>query len=119
MRAILLAAAVAGLAGCATSRVPLMRLADARGEIRAAEQLQADRYPTASSYLDLARKEEDAGRRLLNLGQQRRAGYVLERAQADAELARALATEAPAKEEAQRTLDRVQKLQSQTPEVSP
>ena len=123
MRATFLAiAAVAGLAGCATSRVPLMRLADARGEIRAAEQLDADRIPNASRYLDLARKEEDHGRSLLNLGQTERAGYVLERAQADAELARSLATEAPARDEAQRTLDRVKQLQSQTPsgsEVSP
>src|SRR5262245_20092816 len=96
MRATLLAiAAVAGFAGCASSRVQLTRLADARGEIRAAEQLDADRIPTAAGYLDLARKEEDQGRQLLNLGEATRAGYVLERAQADAELALALATEAP------------------------
>lgn len=122
MRALLLgAAAVAGLAGCATSRAPLMRMADARGEIRAAEQLNADSISTASSYLALARQEEDQGRQLLNAGQETRASYLLERARTDAELALALATEAPARAEAQRAIDQVKQLQSQTPatEVKP
>lgn len=121
MRAVLLAAAVAALAACAT-RAPLTKLADTRGEIRAAEQLDADRVATASTYLALARQEEEQGRRLINLGKAKRAGYVLERAQADAELALALAAEAPAKAEAQRALERVRQLQSQTPsatEVNP
>ena len=92
-----------------------MKMADARGEIRAAEQLDADNVSSASSYLALARQEEDQGRMLLNVGQSRRAGYVLERAQADAELALALATEAPARAEAERAIDQVKQLQSQTP----
>ncbi|HEY8210450.1 MAG TPA: hypothetical protein VIG99_23370 [Myxococcaceae bacterium] len=116
MRALLLTAATAaGLAGCATSRAPLMQMADARGEIRAAEQLNADHIPTASNYLALARQEEDQGRRLLNAGQETRASYVLARAKADAELALALATEAPVREEAQRAMDQVKQLQSQMP----
>jgi hypothetical protein len=121
MRATLLAAAVVGLAGCAT-RAPIMKLADVRGEIRAAEQLDADRVAPASSYLDLAREEEEQGRRLLNFGKAYRAGYVLERAQADAELALALATEAPARDEARRALERVRQLRTQIPspnEVTP
>jgi hypothetical protein len=115
MRTILCAAVVAGLAGCATSRVPLNKMADARGEIRAAEQLDADHVSSAASYLALAREEEDRGRRLINAGQARRASYVLERAQADAELALALATEVPARADAERAIERVKQLQSQVP----
>jgi hypothetical protein len=119
MRATLLVAAMLGVFGCATERAPMMKLADARGEIRAAEQLDADHVPTASSYLAQARQEEDDGRRLLNVGRGRRAAYVLERAQADAELALSLATESSARADAQRALDEVQKLQDQQQEVKP
>lgn len=115
MRTMLCAAVLAGLAGCATSRAPLNQMADARGEIRAAEQLDADHVSSAATYLSLAREEEDRGRRLINSGQQRRAAFVLERAQADAELALALATEIPARAEAERAIDRVKQLQSQVP----
>jgi hypothetical protein len=115
MRALLLSAAVAaGLAGCATSRAPLMKMADARGEIRAAEQLNADAVAPANNYLLLARQEEEQGRQYLNAGQEIRAGYMLERAQADAELALSLATEAPARAEAERAIEQVKQLQSQT-----
>src|SRR5690349_6921623 len=105
MRTLLCAAVLAGVAGCATSRAPLDKMADARGEIRAAEQLDADHVSTAASYLAMARAEEDRGRRLINGGQHRRAAVVLERARADAELALALATEIPARAEAQRAID--------------
>jgi hypothetical protein len=116
MRTMLCAAAVlAGLTGCATARAPLNKLADARGEIRAAEQLDADHVSTAANYLALAREEEDRGRRLLNSGQHRRASFVLERAQADAELALSLATEIPARADAERAIERVKQLQSQVP----
>ncbi|HVE84886.1 MAG TPA: hypothetical protein VND93_18645 [Myxococcales bacterium] len=88
-----------------------MKLADARGAVRAAEQFNADQVSPASSYLALARQETAEGKQLLEVGRKQRAGYVLERAAADAELALALASEAPVRAEAQRTLDQVQQLQ--------
>ena len=98
-----------------------MKMADARGEIRAAEQLNADAVTPANHYLALARQEEEQGRMYLNAGQEIRAGYMLERAQADAELALSLATEAPARAEAERAIEQVKQLQSQVPatEVKP
>jgi hypothetical protein len=115
MRTVLCAAVLAGIAGCATSRAPLEKMADVRGEIRAAERLDADHVSTAASYLALAREEEDRGRRLINAGQHQRAAYVLERARADAELALSLATEIPARAEAEKAIEQVKQLQSQLP----
>jgi len=71
----------------------------------------AEKVPPASLHLQLAKEQEEQAKKLLNQGDKKRADVLLIRSQADAELALALAREAPASAEAQRALDRVKQLE--------
>lgn len=113
MRTIaLIGAASVALGACASSPVPADRLAKSQAAIRSAQDVGADRIPPAALHLKVAREQLDIARKLMADGDNKRAEYVLMRAEADAETSVALAHETIARMDAQRTLDEVQKAKS-------
>lgn len=104
-----LVVACVGLA-CATMPAPQDRLIASQSAIRAAEEVGANTVPAAALHLQLAREQTEQAEKLIKNGENRRAEFSLLRAQSDAELALALAKEAPARLRAQDAIDRVQNL---------
>jgi hypothetical protein len=104
------------LAACASSPVPADKLAQSQAAVRSAHEVGAEKVPPAALHLKVAREELDLARKLISDGDNKRAEYILSRAQADAETAIALAREAEARADAQRTLDEVQQLKNSRPE---
>ncbi len=100
-------AAIALATGCASYPVPVQRLADAEGTSRAAQQNGAEAIPQAQLHLRLAREGIASAQALIANGENRRADYVLIRAQTDAELALAESKEQIARSEARATLDQI------------
>src|SRR5262245_44283242 len=110
-------AASVALGACASSGpVPAERLARSEAALRSAREVGADRVPPAALHLRVANDQLDAARKLIAEGDNIRADYVLMRAEADAEVARSMAREAQARNEAQKTLDEVQRLRNTRPE---
>ena len=100
-------------AGCAAG-VSNEKIAATDSSIRAAEELGAPKVPEASLHLQLAKEENEHAQKFLKDGDSKHAEGQLMRAQADAELALALAREAPMQREAQQETDRARSLQQQT-----
>ena len=113
MRPLVLGSLLSGLAlaGCAR-HVPEEQLTNAKASVLAAEQLDAEKVPSAALHVQLAREQISEARMLLKEGQERRASLRLQRASADAELAVALAKEEPVRADAERALQEVKTLQS-------
>lgn len=103
----------AGL-GCAT--VPTEQLVDAKVAIRSAREAGAAEEPTASRYLRLAEEEHALAQRHIEHGERRSAAEALLRAEADAELAMALAQEASAQRRAEEAQRRVRSVQPAAPD---
>ena len=99
------------LAACGGVPRPEARAASSEGAIRGAEEAGAASVPNAALHLKLAQEQRQAGLDLMKNGDNERATSVLRRAESDAELAVALAREASAKNDAQKTLEQVQELQ--------
>lgn len=86
-------AALTAVSACATT-VPAERMASAQAAIRAANEVGADRTPTAALHLQYAREEFSQAQQLSARGESDRARALLARSEADAELSLALAREA-------------------------
>lgn len=99
--------------GCATSPAPVERVASAQAAIRSAEEVGARHVPEAKLHLQLALEQTEHGKQLAKDGDNERAASVLMRAEADAELALALARESTLRGEAQEALEKVRALRSQ------
>jgi hypothetical protein len=80
-------AAIAGTAGCASTPVPNAQVASSEGAIRAAQETGSRNIPQAALHLKLAEEQLQSAKALIRDNENKRAGYVLMRAQADAELA--------------------------------
>jgi len=106
------------LGACAASPVPADRLAQSQAAVRSAHEVGAENVPPAALHLKVANEELDLAKRLITDGDNKRAEYILLRAEADANAALALAREAAARDDAQRTIDQVQKLKASRPEGS-
>ena len=104
---------IALLAGCASGPVPAERVASAQAAIRSAQEVGAQRVPQATLHLQLAREQADYAAELIRNGSHDRAASVLMRAQADAELALALARQDKEIQEANQAVDRVRALEPQ------
>ncbi len=104
-------AVVVALWGCATAPVTSERLSATEAPIRAAAELGAARVPQAALQLKLAQDEMEQAKLLLKDGNKQRAEMMLLRAQADAELAVALAKEAPLQAEAKNAAEQVKAMQ--------
>jgi hypothetical protein len=100
------------LGGCASAPVPAGRLAESEAAIRSAQEIGAQRVPPAAVHLKVAQDQLDHAKKLMADGENARAEYILLRAQADAEVAISLAREATLREDAQRTLQEVQRVKT-------
>ena len=108
----ILVVVVAGMAtviaaGCAS--VPLRTETSTSG-IRAAEEVGAAKVPQAALHLQLAREELDRSKILAERGQQARAISLLQRSEADSELALALSREAAEKSKTRAAREGVRQL---------
>ena len=99
------------IAGCA-AHVPALRLERSQAAIRSADELGAGQLPAASVFLQRARDEQEAARRLSNAGDPR-APTVLACAEADADLALALTHEAAARRDEMRSAAAVAALRAE------
>jgi hypothetical protein len=92
---------------CGGAAAPNERVTSATAAVRAAEVAGAPGVPDASLLLKRAREGLDQAKALMGNGKNEEADRVLQRAEADAELALHLAREAVAKAEAQAAVDQV------------
>lgn len=99
--------------GCAGARSPQEKLTSSAAAIRAAEEVGAPAQPQASFHLKLARDQVARAKELIKDGDEERAQLVLMRAEADAELAIALAKESRARSEADQAMGQIQTLKQQ------
>jgi hypothetical protein len=88
-------AALVVLSGCATAPVNSDRVVAVEGPIRAAQEMGATKVPEAALELKLAQEQSEQAKQAMKNGEKERADMLLLRAQADAELALALAKEGP------------------------
>lgn len=102
---------LAALCGCASAPIVLDKLPQTEAPMRAAEELGAARVPQAALELKLAQDEVQQAKAFLKDGNKQRADMMLLRAQADAELAVALAKEAPLQAEAKNVAEQVKTMQ--------
>ena len=112
---ILLAAAIAG---CSSGPVLNQNSEPSKSAIRAAEEVGADKLPSAALYLQLAKEELNHASVLAAAGNKEKAASLLTRAQADAELAITLSHEQSEKMESAQAMERVRQLRedNQLPE---
>jgi hypothetical protein len=103
------------LAGCA-GEIPTERMTASASAIRAAEEVGAARVPQAALHLQLAKEQSVQAQKMINDGDRDEAALVLTRAEADANLAVALARNAQEAQQAQVAADKVQSLKSQNGE---
>lgn len=103
-------------AHAASGPVPADKLAQSQAAVRSAQELGAERVPPAALHLKVANEQLNLARKLIADGDNKRAEYVLLRAEADAEVALNLAREQAAREDAQRTIMQVQQLKNSQPE---
>ena len=103
----------ASIMACGASAVPTSKLSSSRASVRAAEEVGARQTPQAALHLKLAQDQIERARRLMREGKNDAAALTLDQAQADAEIAIALAHEARARREAQEAKDRVAQLRQQ------
>jgi hypothetical protein len=110
-------AASVALGACASSGpVPAERLAKSEAAIRIAQETGAQKVPPAALHLKVANDELAMAKKLIENGDNRRAEYILMRAEADANAALSLTREVQARNDAQKTLDEVQRLKTTRPE---
>ncbi len=98
------------ISACGGAAAPNERVVSASAAVRGAEVGGANSDPQAALLLKHAKDELAKAKGLMNDGDNQKASWVLQRAEADAELALEMAREATAKAEAQSAIDRVRKL---------
>ncbi|HET6339030.1 MAG TPA: DUF4398 domain-containing protein [Polyangiales bacterium] len=98
--------------GCAGAPPPTERLTTAEAAIRGAMEVDATSLPRGALHLKLAQEQVDKAKRYLEDDMNQRADLALRRAQADAELAIALAREHEMKEKARAAHTRLERLKA-------
>src|SRR5262249_21710337 len=104
---------ILGLAGCASSTPPHDRQASSEAAIRAANEVGAPQVPQAPLHLKLAQEQLERGKAQIKNSDNDAAAYTLMRAQADAELALALARENKTRFDAQQVIEKAQTLRNE------
>ena len=99
-------------AGCSSAPAPNSRLASSQAAVRGAREVGAASVPQASLHLKFSEEQIAEAKAMIAAGDNEQADLVLQRAQADAELALSLARESVAAAEAQRVLAQVQQVRS-------
>jgi hypothetical protein len=100
----------AALAGCGGAGPPTHQLTESNSAIRAAEEVGAANTPKAALHLKMARDHLRNAEALISDEEYDDAALVLKRAEADADLALALARETQARTQAEQAIRRVQEL---------
>ena len=95
---------------CATVPPPHERVASSEAAIRGAGEVGAEQVPQAALHLKLAQEAVQRAKVLMKDGDNEEAGFVLLRAQADAELALALARENKTQMEARQVIERARSI---------
>jgi Domain of unknown function (DUF4398) len=98
------------LVACGGSGPPTHQLAESNSAVRAAEELGAANTPKAALHLKMARDHLKNAEQLIDDEEYEDASMVLKRAEADADLAVALARESNARTQAEQALRKVQEL---------
>jgi hypothetical protein len=101
-------------ASCASSNTATPAADSSSAAIRAAEEVGATHTPDAALYLQLAKEQFEHARLLTDKKDKEQADRLLLRAQADAELALALARSDSEKNEAQGAINKVKNLKETT-----
>lgn len=114
MRLFILAGLVL-LTGCGGAAVPQEPLTAAKAAVAGAEVGGAASEPKAALHLKLAKEQVAQAEKLIEDGDNEEAARVIDRAQADADLALALAKQATARKEAQDTKEQLDRLKKHTP----
>jgi hypothetical protein len=99
------------LAGCGGAPPPVDQLATTQAAIRAAQEAGAAEDPQGKLHLKLAQEQVDKGKAFMDDDENERAALLLQRAEADAQLAHALAKKRASAEKAVEAVEDVQKLQ--------
>jgi hypothetical protein len=110
MREFCLVGVVALVTACGGAAIPQESLTAAKASIAGAEVGGAAAEPKAALHLKLAKEQVAKAESLINDGDNEEAARVIDRAQADADLALALAKEVSAEKQAQETRDQLDKL---------
>lgn len=100
------------LAACASVPPPHERMASAEAAVRGAEEANSITTPQAELELKLARDGIARAKQDMRAGDNELATYALMRAEADAELAIALAHDADARSQAERAEQEAQRMQN-------
>lgn len=90
---------------------PRDQLTQSEAAVRAAEVAGAQNTPQAALHLKRAREQIEAGKSLIQEGENERADWMLRRARADADLALSLATEEVQRKKAAEAKEEVEQLQ--------
>lgn len=99
--------------GCGSVPPPTERIASAEAALRGASEVGASQVPRAALHLKLAEEQIDKAKRYIQDGYNQRAELALRRAQADAELALALAREQHITEKQQAAQQNLDQLKAQ------
>jgi hypothetical protein len=102
--------AIVGLVGCATGGPRNERAETSSAAIRAAEEVGATHSPEAALHLQLAKEQFEYARRMPHPSDKARADRLFRRAQADAELALAMARSEDDQAEARAAIDKMKTL---------
>lgn len=102
------------LVGCGGSALPPAKAADTQASITAAAAVGAESHPQAALHLKMARDQLHQAQGLMADGKDREARLVLERSQADADVAMMLTREAQATANVQKAQAEVDALQSRS-----
>lgn len=102
------------LGACGASAPTVEQTAAPEAAIREAEAIGAGEIPQASLHLKLASDQYTAAKRLIEDGENARAKLVLERAHADAEVARQIAQMEATRKQADAAERQIQKLMGAT-----
>ena len=100
LKTLSLAALAIAVVACGGAAVPHDQLASSQASIRAAEEVGANSNPTAQLHLRFAKDQVEKARVLISDDQNEEAKLLLQRAQADAELAIAITREASVRSQA-------------------
>ncbi|WP_163781361.1 DUF4398 domain-containing protein [Myxococcus vastator] len=115
LTAVLLGLTMAGCAGRQVLPAPNEQRVQAEASLRAAEGAGAARVPEAALHLEFARQQIADAERLWVEGEQEAAELRFRQAEADAELAHALARAVPLERESRRTAAQAESLRRGQP----
>lgn len=107
--AIVLSTGAAAI-GCGGAPVPNAQVTSSAAAVRAAQEVGAKNEPQAALYLRLAQEKREKALALINEGENKEARRLLERAEADAEVAIAMAVAEDTRDQALKAQQEVQRL---------